>query len=260
MGQSVTHFCALGVGDCSSNVVSKSEIDQQYKTVKNILEKTIQKTLINHTSTISNIANFNVVAGGNIIVEDLNLKQMAKIKSDTHVAIHSEITSNKTINNILDTIGKNLLKAHSKSSFGGQRSFTYTKAQTKLLSEMKTKYKKVIKNFVKVNCISNALNKSNINLKSKTGNVKIKSINIDQSAKVISKNCVFNSFRKMIENTKISDKVQADVTNDTEASAESAFDFNFLIYIIIIIFLFLIFIIYLNRSNNKSRRKSKKKT
>ena len=211
-------FCFLGIiGKCGSDAESKVIQKTQISVLNTFLNEHFIKTLNNSTSTIDNIQEIFAEADGNIIISDINLKQYAKLTSNTQIDVESSIQEEKTIDEMIDALAKVNLDVESQTQGISMGSNTYTETVVETIIDIKKQFKSIIKEENISQCINNIFNQQSIKAKSKQ-DILITGIRLEQTSIALTE-CLIKSVNNIFSKIKLSEEIK--VSSDTDVKAKS---------------------------------------
>jgi hypothetical protein len=232
-------FCFLGIlGNCGSFAENKSLIENQTNVMHDYIFKKVSNFLGNIQASVSNFQNIMAEASGDIIIEGIKMKQYAEVTSETEVNISNMITEDNVIDDLINIMAKENLKAEAKSSFFQRSTRSMTNSETKMVTEIKKQVKDIITVNTVINCISNIISKQQITAKSSGGSVIIRGIEMEQSSKLMAQ-CAIKAISDVISKVKISDKLLEDIKKEQEATSKTTMSTLLnLLWILLMVFLF----------------------
>lgn len=204
-------ICFLGIiGDCSNEIITKETRRQQLKKLNEFLNERIISVFAESQTSVENIQEIFAEAEGNIIISDIDLKQYAKITSNTKYDIKNIINDHTNIEQIVNILAEISMDINSKMESGlskGQRVTSET--DNELIIEVTNQFKSVIKSQNIMTCVQNILNRQTISVKTKE-NIIIKGIKMDQTAMAVTE-CIMNNIMEIFNQIDIKEDIESKI-------------------------------------------------
>jgi hypothetical protein len=237
-------FCILGIGNCKKTTEQKAVETEQLKKIKELISKNIQEFSINSKTTIQNFNELMLKAAGDIIISDIEIKQYAEITSKTILNVKEILKSDDFIDDMINIASEISLKSMGDKGIFGAGKKTITSTEQNLLTEIKEKFKLVVKTKDEFGCIDNVLNKNKLTAKA-GGDIVVHGYHIEQTSKIMS-TCVITVIKNIFKKLKINEKI----INDLKSEEIEKTGINWTYVIISIVILIIIIFIYILSKKN----------